>query len=166
VGSFITGTELETIRDEGWEAFESVTIREYAQGAKDKLNKETVEMSGIPGQIPKMVVRDMLVPVLEAGIASWTLRNLSNEEIARLYEAQAKTLSKNAASLNIEEKCEAVKDVPIVPLTREWISKLKSSYAKFIAQEIRRLNPEMTSAERRDFLRRIRAKSVAGEAAV
>jgi hypothetical protein len=159
VGSFITGTELEVIRDdENWRAFESVTIREYNQGQKDALDNEIIEMAGIVGQIPKVVMQSVLVPVLVAGIHSWTLRDLSDEEVQRLYEAQAKALGKDIETLSVEERCEAVKDVPIVPATREWMAKLKPSYASFIVQEIRRLNRGRTSAEERDFLRQVGAE--------
>ena len=157
MGSFITGTELEVIRDEGWSEFESVTIREYTQGQKDTMDKEIIEMAGLVGQIPRVVMQSAAVPVLVAGIASWTFRTLSEDEILRLYESHAKRLDKDVNSLSMEDKCEAVKDTPTVPVTREWMSKLKPSYAGFIVRRIRALNQGRTTAEERAFLREIGA---------
>ncbi len=153
MGSFITGIELEVVRDETWSAWESATIHEYNQGQKDAMDAELTEMTGPPGTIPNIVMVGDLVPVLVAGVNSWTFRELSEAEELRLYESQAKKLDKDVDSLSVEDKCEAVKDVPTVPATREWMSKLKPSYAAFIAQEIRRLNKGRTTAEQRDFLR-------------
>jgi hypothetical protein len=165
MGSFIRGDEVETIRDESWEAFESVTIRKFDQGAKDRMDREVIEMTGLVGEIPRMVMASARVPVLVAGIQSWTFRDLSESEVLRLYEAQAKALDKDVESLSVEEKCEAVKDVPIVPLTREWMGKLNPSYAGFIVWKIRELNREETTAEERDFLRRLGAGDIGEEEA-
>jgi len=158
VGSFITGIELEVIHDEeNWEEFESGTIREYSQGQKEKMEEEVIEMAGLVGQVPKVVMLGDLVPVLVAGIESWTFRDLNNDEELRLYENQAKKLDKDVDFLSVEEKCEAVKDVEIVPATRKWMGKLKPDYATFIAREIRRLNKRRTTAEQRAFLRQVGA---------
>ena len=154
MGSFITGTELQVIRDEGWEPWESVTIREYSQAEKDVQDKELIEMAGLAGQLPRIVMQSALIPVLVAGIASWTLRNLSVEETLRLYGVMAKQVGSDVESLTDGQKCEAVKDIPIVPVTREWIGKLKPrTYSGFIAEGIRELNRGRTDAEVRDFLR-------------
>jgi hypothetical protein len=157
VGSFITGTEVETIQDEGWEPWEKVTIREYSQGAKDIMDKETVRMAGQPGKIPEIVQEAARVPVMVAGLESWTLRNLSDQEVRRIYEKHAKELGKEVTTLTNDDKCQAIENegekAPIVPLTREWISKLKPRYAAFITAEIRTLNQEMTDTEVRNFLR-------------
>jgi len=126
VGSFITGTELTVIHDEeNWEDFESVTIREYSQGQKDIMDKELIEMAGRVGQVPRIVMQGALVPVMLAGIESWTL-----------------TIDGN-------------KNGPIAPVTREWMGKLKPSYAGFIVKKIRELNQGRTTAEEQDFLREV-----------
>lgn len=159
MGSFIVGTELEVIRDEeNWDAFESCTIREYSQKQKDVMEREIIKMAGPPGQLPNVVMQGDLVPVLVAGVESWTFRALSDDEVLHLYKTQAKKLDKDADSLSVSEKCEAVKDVPTVPATREWMEKLKPSYATFIVREIRRLNRGRTTAEERDFLRQVGAE--------
>ncbi len=155
MGSFITGVELEVIRDEAWSEYETVTVHEYNQGQKDSMDKEIIEMAGLVGQIPRVVMQSAIVPVLVAGIHSWTLRELSDDEVLRLYEIQAKKLKKEVDELSAGEKCEAVKDSPIVACTREWMAKLKPSYAGYIVREIRRLNLGRTTAEERDFLREI-----------
>lgn len=166
MGSFITGTEVEVIRDEeNWEPFETVTIREYSQGAKDALDKELIEMAGVVGEIPRVVMQSARVPVVCAGTLSWTLRNLSDGDIVELYVRQAERLEKDVGALSFEDKCEAVKDVVIVPLTREWINKLKPSYAGFIVRAIRKLNQGRTSAEERDFLREVGAEHLIEEGA-
>jgi len=126
VGSFITGTELKVIHDEDWEEFETVTIREYSQAQKDVQDKELIEMAGQAGQLPRIVMQSALVPVLVAGIASWTL------------------------TMNGQ------KDGAVAPVTREWIGKLHPHYAGFIADEIRELNRGRTTAEEQDFLREAR----------
>jgi len=126
VGSFITGTELTVIHDEeNWEDFESVTIREYSQGQKDIMDKELIEMAGQVGQVPRIVMQGALVPVMLAGIESWTL-----------------TMDGN-------------KNGPVAPVTREWMGKLKPSYASFIVKKIRELNQGRTTAEEQDFLREV-----------
>ena len=153
MGSFITGTELEPIHDETWSAWESVTIREYRQAYKEVMEREITEMAGLPGKVPNVIMYGDLIPVLVAGVEAWTFRELSDAEELRLYEVQAKKLDKDVDSLSTEDKCEAVKGVPLVPVTREWMEKLKPSYATFIAQEIRRLNRGRTTAQERDFLR-------------
>ena len=155
MGSFITGTELKVIRDETWSAWESVTIREYDQAHKEVMEREIVHMAGPPGKLPNVVMQGDLVPVLVAGIESWTFRELSQDEELRLYENQAEKLGKDVASLSTDDKCEAVKGVPTVPLTREWMGKLRPSYSTFIAREIRSLNQGRTTAQERDFLRQI-----------
>lgn len=126
MGSFITGTELTVIHDEeNWEDFESVTIREYSQGQKDIMDKELIEMAGQVGQVPRIVMQGALVPVMLAGIESWTL-----------------TMDGN-------------KNGPVAPVTREWMGKLKPSYASFIVKKIRELNQGRTTAEEQDFLREV-----------
>ena len=157
MGSFITGTELSVIRDEeNWDEFESCTIREYSQGAKDVMDLELIEVAGRVGEVPQIVQRAALVPVRAAGIESWTLRELSEADTLRLYANQAQKLDKEVEALSTSEKCEAVKDVPIVAVTREWMGKLKHDYASYIAFKIRQLNRGRTSAEEREFLREIR----------
>lgn len=153
MGSFITGIELEPIQDEAWSPWESVVIREYSQGQKEVMERETMEMAGLPGKIPNVIMWGDLAPVLVAGIESWTFRNLGDDEELRLYETQAKKLKKDVGSLSAGDKCEAVKDIEVIPLTREWIGKLKPSYATFIAQKIRKLNVGRLTAKQRDFLR-------------
>ena len=124
MGSFITGTELKVIRDkEAWEEFEQVTIREYSQGQKDKMDAELIEMAGLAGQVPKVIMQAALVPVLLAGIESW--------------------------SLTVNGK----KDGGVAPVTRIWIEKLHPTYAAFIVEEIRELNRGRTTAEEQEFLR-------------
>lgn len=158
MGSFITSIGKEVIRDEeAWFAWESVDIREYTQGQKEAMERETMEMAGLPGKIPNVIMWGDLVPVLVAGIESWTFRDLSDDEVVHLYENQAKKLDKDVDSLSASEKCEAVKDIEIVLATREWMSKLKPSYATFIARAIRKLNRGRTTAEERAFLRKVGA---------
>ena len=123
MGSFITGTELEVIQDESWEPWETVTVKEFSQLQKDIMDAELIEMAGLAGQVPKIVMQSALVPVLVAGIHSWTLTLDGKEKGA------------------------------VAPITREWIGKLKPSYASFIAEKIRELNRGRTDAETRDFLR-------------
>ena len=124
MGSFITGTELKVIRDEdNWEEFETVTIHEYSQGAKDKMDAELIEMAGLAGQVPKVVMQAALVPVLLAGIESWSLTMTGK------------------------------KDGAVAPVNREWISKLHPRYAGYIADQIRELNRGRTTAEEQNFLR-------------
>ena len=126
MGSFITGTELEVIRDEeNWDEWETCTIREYSQGQKDAMDKELIEMAGQVGQVPRIVMQGALVPILLAGIESWTLTMDGKE------------------------------NGPAAPVTREWMGKLRPSYAGFIVDEIRRLNAGRTTAEERDFLRQV-----------
>lgn len=125
MGSFITGTEIERIHDDSWADWEYVEIREYNQGQRDALDKEIIEMAGAVGEIPKVIMQGALVPVLVAGIHSWTL-TMTGEEGG-----------------------------PVAPVTREWMAKLKPSYASFIVRAIRKLNQGRTSAEERDFLRQV-----------
>lgn len=159
MGSFITGIEIEVIRDEeNWEPFETVTIREYGQEQKDVMDSETIEMAGAVGEVPRVVMQSALVPGIWAGTESWTLRNLNDSQVLELYGRQAERLEKDVEALSFEDKCEAVKDVPIASLNREWIGKLKPSYAKFISRRIRKLNQGRTSAEERDFLRKAGAE--------
>jgi len=135
MGSFITGTELEVIHHETWEPWETVTIREFSQAQKDAQDKELIEMAGQAGQVPRIVMQSALVPVLVAGIASWTL------------------------TMNGQE------NGGTAPVTREWIGKLKPSYAGFIAEQIRELNQGRTDAEVRDFLREAEASDTDEEQA-
>lgn len=124
MGAFITGTELKTIHADWWEDFETVTIREYNQLQKDTIEKENTEIEGVADAPLKMRLQSALIPVMVAGIESWTL------------------------TMN------GKKDGPVAPVNREWIGKLAPvDYSLFIVTEIRELNKGRSDAARRQFLR-------------
>jgi len=123
MGSFVTGKEIEVIRDEFWEEFESVTIRKYSQGARDRMNAEIVSITGEGDDLPRVIIQAATVPVLEAGIVDWTFTQNGEEDGAK------------------------------APVSREWINKLNPDYADFIVVAIRKLNEGRTPAEKQEFLR-------------
>ena len=153
MGSFITGTEIEVIQDEGWEPWETITIRKYNQAQSDTMDKELIEMAGAIGEVPRIVQQSARIPVLVAGVEGWTLRNLSDSKLAALYEKQAKSLKKDVSSLSDDEKTKAVEKVPVEPVTRESLGQLNPLYAAFATVAIRLFNRERTEKEEQEFLR-------------
>lgn len=69
---FVTNQQTKVIRKESWAEDETVTIRRWTVGAKDKMNAEVIRAAGLAGEIPEVVVQAIAVPVLIAGIKEWT----------------------------------------------------------------------------------------------
>ena len=166
MGSFITGTELKTIRHKSWESWEEVTIRKFSQAQSDVMDKELIELAGTGEDDLRTVVQPARVPVLVAGVASWTLRVLSDEQLMALYLEKANSLKKEASELSDEERKAAVASIPMAPLNRETLGQLNPTYAGFISMEIRLFNRERSKEEQQEFLQRLRGGAVGkGEAA-
>lgn len=73
MGRFVTKGDTKVVRAEWWEDGEEVTIKRWSIRAKDKLDTEIIEIAGIAGQIPEVVVKSVTMPYLKAGVADWTL---------------------------------------------------------------------------------------------
>lgn len=122
MGRFVTKSDVKVIRADWWDEGEEVTIRKYTIRQKDLLDAKIIEIAGMAGEIPQVVVKSVAVPYLIAGIAEWTF---TDEEGNR------------------------------VPVNRHWIDKLDEDTADFIADEIRNFNEGRTTAEQREFLRKL-----------
>lgn len=73
MGRFVTKSDVKVIRHKDWEEGEEVTIKRWTIREKDRLDSKIIEIAGIAGQIPEVVVKSVTIPYLKAGIASWVL---------------------------------------------------------------------------------------------
>ena len=150
--SFVSASDIKVVQDSTWEPWESVTIGKYTQGQKDALERETSEWAGPAGEVLQFRIYGALVPVLMAGIRSWTFRDLSVEAMEKLYAKHAK---KNDGRITDEIKEQAVRSIPIAPVDRDHISQLDPVYAVFIATEITAFNRGRTTEGDVSFFREV-----------
>lgn len=151
---FVRQSNVDTERAPWWEPWEWVKIGKYSISARDRMNTEIVEVVGPYGEVPQARLREATVPVLVAGLRGWSFRDLDEDEVATLYAGRAEELGKDVVTLTDEDKCEAVKDVPVVSMDEEWMDKLDVDDALFIAGAIRRKNSGRTKEEEEEFFRR------------
>ena len=118
---FVTENDVREIRASWWDEGESVTIRRYTIAQRDAMHAEILKIAGRVGGLTEIEVKAAQVPILLAGIRSWTFKELD--------EADAKT----------------------APVNRHWIGQMSGEDADFIADAIRKLNPGRTAEEQEKF---------------
>lgn len=76
MGRFITNQQTKVIQGESWiEDDEHVTIRRWTIGQRDKMNASMRRIAGQMGEIPEVVIRAAIVPVLIAGVKEWNFKD-------------------------------------------------------------------------------------------
>lgn len=73
MGRFVSG-ETKTVAAPWWEEGEEVVIRRWNTVQLDVLNEAILKIAGISGTLSAIEIRAVNVPVLMAGIESWTFR--------------------------------------------------------------------------------------------
>ena len=82
MGRFISDADVKTIHAPWWEEAdeerdlprEEVVIRRYTVLQRDQMNREIFKITGTAGGLSEIQVDAALLPILKAGIKSWTLR--------------------------------------------------------------------------------------------
>lgn len=120
---FVNTQQVKVIRKENWESWETVTVQRWTVRAKDAMNAELIKIAGTAGDIPEVVIQAATVPVLVAGIKTWTFTQTGGEDGA------------------------------LAPVNRHWIGKLDPDDGDFIASEIYAFNGGATEEERQQFFR-------------
>ncbi len=151
---FVRQAKTDKVVAPWWEPWEWCKVGKYNISQRDEMNVALVEVVGPYGEIPLARLKEATAPVLVAGLRGWSFRDLDEDEVARLYEARAEELGKDVATLTDEDKCDAVKDVDILPMDEEWMRKLEVEDGLFIANAIRFKNRGRTKEEKEKFFRR------------
>jgi len=123
MGSFVSANDTKTIRADWWEDWEEVTVRKWSIKQRDRLNEKIIRITGSSSgdNVTDMEIQAAQVPVLDAGIESWTFTENGEED---------------------------GKGVPVSP---HWIEQLAPSYADFIASEIWAYNRRPEEDEANSF---------------
>ena len=118
---FITENDVHEIQAPWWDEGESVTIRRYTVAQRDVMHTEILRIAGKVGELTEVEVKAAQVPVLLAGIKSWTFKK-SNDD-----------------------------DAGVAPVNRHWIGKMSGDDADFVAGAIRDFNLGRTAEEQEKF---------------
>lgn len=116
------GTEsTKTIKDATWLDHESVEIRKWNTRQRDELNAEIIKVAGVAGEVTEVTIKAAQIPVVIAGVKSWTFTKDDTPEGDR------------------------------VPVNSHWVGLLDPDYADFIVSEIWGLNRGRTAEEQESF---------------
>lgn len=89
MGRFVSTSDTRTVKAGWWEPWEEVTIRRWSIEQRDKLNAQIVRITGRGGDDPtEMELMAAQVPVLEAGIASWTFTEDGTQDGKRVLPSK------------------------------------------------------------------------------
>lgn len=80
---FVSASDTKAIRADWWDDGEEVTIRKWSIAQRDALNERIIRITGASGDdtVTDMQIKAAQVPVLEAGIASWTFKDEKGKRV-------------------------------------------------------------------------------------
>lgn len=111
MGRFVSTSDTTVIAADWWDDGEQVTIRKWSISQRDALNERIISITGASSgdEITQMQIKAAQVPVLEAGIASWTFADggkrimPSPENLGRLDPRDADYIASEIWAFNKRE---------------------------------------------------------------
>jgi len=80
---FISANDTKVIEADWWDDDEQVTIRKWSIAQRDALNEHIINITGAStdDDVTQMQIKAAQVPVLNAGIKSWTFKDESGKRV-------------------------------------------------------------------------------------
>ena len=107
MGRFATKSDIKVVAAPWWEEGETCTIKRWSIREKDRLDSKILSIAGAAGEIPEVVIKNVTVPYLEAGILEWSLLGedgnvapLNPEMIGQLLEEDADFIAREIRAFN------------------------------------------------------------------